>query len=127
MSEVGRIAELNLSTSPAAPFAFFIFAKPITSAQCIRYIAANPLAVDSPGETHRELLEDRFGWIQGWGRKGDALGYYPGSQGTNAALTGRAKESGEDYWSPDGYLYLAEFSTRSCFIEGDMRATPPEA
>jgi len=127
MSEVGRISEISMRTIGATRFHVSLFANPITSAQCIRYIAANPLAIPNPGETNRELLEDQFGWLQGWGREGDAMGYYPGSEGTKSALSGRFKDAGVDYWSPTGYIYIAEYAAGSCFIEGDMRAAPPEA
>ncbi|MDR6861984.1 peptidoglycan-binding domain-containing protein [Phycicoccus sp. 3266] len=126
MSEFGSVSRIAMRTAPASRFAVFLFAQPITSADCVRYIGANPLTLDSPGETHRELLEDRFGWLEGWGRNGDALGYYPGSEGTNAPLTGRFQDAGIEYWSPTGYLYVAEFSAASTFIEGDMRAAPQE-
>lgn len=127
MSEVGRISEISMRTTGASRFSVFLFANPITSAQMIHYVGANPLALDSPGESNRELLEDRFGWLEGWGRSGDALGYYPGSEGSGAHLTGRFKDAGVDYWSPTGYIYIAEYAASSCFIEGDMRAAPPEA
>ena len=125
MSEVGRIARLNLTCSSATQFAFFIFAKQITSAQMIRYVGANPSAIADPGSTHRELLEDQFGWIEGFGGSNGMLGHFP--NGPTGAVTGRAQESGIDYYSPDGYLYLAIWTAASTFIEGDMRAAPPEA
>lgn len=125
MSEVGRIARLNLTCSSATEFAFFLFAKQITSAQMIRYVGTNPSAIADPGSTNRELLEDRFGWIEGFGGSNGMLGHFP--NGPDGAVTGRAQESGIDYYSPDQYLYLAIWTASSTFIEGDMRAAPPEA
>lgn len=129
MSEYGRLSSIDMQTAAPARFCIFLFANPITSMEMVRYVGANPLALSSPGETNRALLEDRYGWLEGWGRSGDALGYYPGSEGSTppAALSGRFKDSGIDYWSPTGYIYIAEFADRPTFIEGEMRALDPQA
>lgn len=127
MSEVGRISTLVATTTGPAKFALMLFAKPVTSAQCIRWFGANPSSVDNPGEDYRDLLEEQYGWLEGWGGSNGMLGFHPKTDTGSNPVTGRAKESGIDYYSPDGYLYLAEWANVSCFMELQLRAAPPEA
>lgn len=126
VSELGRVAKIDVKTSgPAAKFCIGLFGAPITAAHLIRYVGANPLATSSPFETHREILEDRFGWIEAWGSQGQAAGYFPGSEGSSP-LSGRLVDTGGfEYVSAKApWIWVAEWSASSTFIEGRILPAP---
>jgi hypothetical protein len=125
MSELGRISRLDLRASVPTEFAFHLFARPVTSAQAIAWFGANPKSKSDPGQALKDVLDNQYGWIEGWGNSSGMLGY--DAEPGNSALTGRAVEEGVDYYCPDGYMYLLIWTAASCYFEGDMRAAPPEA
>ena len=126
VSELGRVALVDFQTSsPATKSCVLLFGAPITPAHLIQYVGANPLALDDPTQTHRDVLEDRFGYIEGWGRKGDAGGYFPKGEG-NQALNGRLRDTGgfEYVSAKPPWIWVAEWVPNSCLIEGRILPAP---
>jgi hypothetical protein len=125
VSQVGRIAEIDVRTSgPASRFAFALFGAPIQPSHLARYVG-NPLASDSPFESHADLLIDRFGWIDAWGSQGDAAGYGHGAEGSSA-LTGRLIDTGglEFVSKKSPWVWVAEYAATSTFIQGRIFPAP---
>lgn len=109
------------TTSPASRFAVGIFSKRIT-ANDLAAIVGNPLAATKSWTTQYDALQ-AFGWLIAWGDAGQAAGYFPGLGSDADPVTGRLVDDALWNYQSDHapWLWLAEYSTTSCFIEGRLQ------
>lgn len=124
VSEAGSVKQIELfSSGPQTTFAVGLFASPITAAHMNQYVG-NPTASEDCWETNRIILEDRFGFIEGWGSLGQMCGYFPGD--SSGAVTGAFVDSGGfDYWSNEGgWVWVATWASTSCRIKGRVIPNP---
>jgi hypothetical protein len=121
--QLGTIAKTVFTTSgPAAKFSVGIFGSPITAAR-LKSLVGNPLSGNG-WDQNQDALDDA-GLLISWGSADQAMGYYPRSQSdAGASVTGRfidgASWEWESYHPP--WLWIAEYSTSSCFISGRLYA-----
>lgn len=123
--QVGSVARtVYNTTSPASPFVVAVFGLPVTAADLVRLVGANPLAVEDPWSDYSDDLVDA-GFLVAWGDMNQAMGYHPKTQdAAGATLTGRFDE--QFPWNYESqrppWLWVAEFSTSSCQIAGHFYA-----
>lgn len=114
------------TTSPASKFVAAVFGLPVTPADMIALVSANPLAVTDPWSDYSDDLVDR-GFLVGWGDKDSAMGYYPKTQdAVGATVTGRFDE--QSPWPFESqrppWLWIAVYSDTSCQVAGHLYAEP---
>lgn len=127
VSEIGSIARMSFRTSgPASKFCVALYGRPITANQQDALVPA-PLTDSEPWSTHVDTLLDRYGWIETFGKDGQAAGYFP-KQESDGTITGRLEESSTIQYvsqvSP--WVWVAMWSPVSCFIEGRIYPTPTQ-
>jgi peptidoglycan hydrolase-like protein with peptidoglycan-binding domain len=123
--QVGTIAKTRYtSTGPAAAFAVGVFSKPVTSNTLARLVG-NPLGGSKPWSPEADALYDA-GLLMAWGSIDEPAGYYPSTKTDGGAVTGRLiDDAGWEYVSEHPpWLWVAEFSGSSCFLEGRFFAAP---
>lgn len=122
--QVGQIAKARFHTSgPTSEFAIGIFGQAVTAAQLVRLVG-NPLGVDRPFDPSFAAL-DALGLMASWGSQSTPGGYSPGTKGeTGATLTGDIIDDGGFAYqtTQPGWLWVAEYASSSCFIEGRLYA-----
>jgi hypothetical protein len=89
LSQVNRIVKIDYHAT--VRYALVLFGAEVTPAFLATNIG-NPLASDDPLAPHIDALE-AAGLIEGWGKQGDALGYWPGQQSTGASFNGKFIET----------------------------------
>ena len=125
VSEIGDVAKLRFWTEgPTSKFCVAMFGKPITANQIDAFVPA-PLTNSTPWETHEETLLNKFGWIDTWGKDGQAAGYSPGQEG-ESALTGKlTDDAGFPFVSQKSpWVWVAMWSPVATFIEGRIYPSP---
>lgn len=125
LSEAGTLALTELTTSsPASEFYVGMFASPITAAHMVQYVG-DPSQADA-WNTNVETLESRFGYITSWGNDGEACGHFP--YDSTGPVTGKFKDGGSLAYDSNegGWVWLAFYSPRSCFIRGRFYPQPIE-
>jgi len=121
LSEVGDYAKIAVQTlSPAAKFSMWLFAGPLTPAHLVNLVG-DPLSGTNPTartEATGNALDD-LGLIEAFGGPGSAAGYGYGTEGTDP-ITGWLKDTGGGHYNSvaGGWIWLAEWSPTSTFIEG---------
>lgn len=140
----GNVVGLNYKTtvpgsSTGAEFALAIFTQEVTS-EDMRRLVGNPLArrTDNyePFSKNARELEDK-GLVYAAGGPGQPAGYWPGQKAgwdgktTGHPVTGDFRDdAGFSFDTADGtppYIYVAEYTSRSCYIEGRLLVAPSEA
>lgn len=120
--QVGQIAKARFhTTGPASEFAVGIFGQPVTAAQLVRLVG-NPLGTDRPFDTSFAAL-DALGLMASWGSQSTPGGYSPGTKGeAGATLTGDIIDDGGFQYetTQPGWLWVAEYASSSCFIQGRL-------
>lgn len=139
VSQSGRVARVELTTSPATKFTVAFFGDTtVTPQQLIKFVGANPLAESKSGYGPYDRLDYYYpglGFIQGIGGPGQAAGYDPGYEdspynpGNSTPLTGmlRSKASWEYSSSRPPFLRVFFWAPSSCSIVGRIWPAPMEA
>lgn len=114
------------TTSPASTFVAAVFSLPVTPADMIALVDADPLSVSDPWSNYSDDLVDA-GFLIGWGDQDSAMGYYPLTQDAmGATVTGRFDEISS--WAFESqrppWLWLAIYSNDSCKVAGHLYAEP---
>jgi peptidoglycan hydrolase-like protein with peptidoglycan-binding domain len=138
VSQSGRVAKVELTTTPAAKFTVAFFGDvTVTPAQMIKYVGPNPLAETKSGYGPYDRLPGSYpalGFIQGIGGPGQAAGYDPGyedspySPGTSTTLTGKLRSAASWEYASNRPPFLRVFfwSPTDCSIVGRLWPAPME-
>jgi hypothetical protein len=135
VSQVGTVAKIEMRTvSPASEFTVAFFGAPVTAAQLLAYVGANPLTARSDHFGPYDWAYDQLvalGFQEAIGGPGQAAGYDPGYQtspvtGGTTPLTGRLISTGS--WTYQSvrppWLWIALWAKTSCFISGRIYPQP---
>lgn len=126
--QLGSIARTRFTTdSPAAPFAVAVFSKPITANHLVALVG-DPLASSVPFSAQADALYDA-GLLMAWGSTDEPAGYYPSTLTAGGSVTGRLVDDSTWYYesTQPPWLWVAVFSSSSCFVEGQLFAAPDGA
>ena len=127
LSEAGDFAKVAVQTlSPTAKFSLWLFAGPVTPAHLVNLVG-DPLSGTNPTartEAKGNALDD-LGLIEAFGGPGSAVGYSYGTEGTDP-ITGWLKDNGGGHYNSTkgGWIWIAEWSPTSTFIEGRISPAP---
>lgn len=139
VSQAGRVAKVELTTTPATKFTVAFFGDvTVTPQQMIKYVGPNPLAETKSGYGPYDRLPDSYpqlGFIQGIGGPGQAAGYDPGYEdspyrpGSSTPLTGKLRSAASwEYTSTrPPFLRVFFWARTSCSIYGRLWPAPMDA
>jgi peptidoglycan hydrolase-like protein with peptidoglycan-binding domain len=134
VSEIGRVAKLELQTDPAMKFSVAFFGNLRVTANQMASRVGNPLTFSSaygPYDRLNELYPE-MGFIEAFGGPGQAAGYGSGYEtspyGGSTTITGTLKNfSGWDYQSSQPpFLRVFFWATENGSIDGRLYPAPLE-
>ena len=124
-AEAVTIARTRYTSSVKQAFFVAVFGRPVTAADCVRLLGANPLAA-IPNAAQQAELKTTYGLMIAWGQEGQAAGFSGagGAQSAGTAPTGLLRDdAGWEFnsadppwgyvveWAPGSTLFSADFST----------------